>query len=418
VWTYATNVEDNLFDTDTDGCLTNGGRDIAFSWRPGPLLGRQVNIVAWPQAFDGVLHIRSGNCDGAQVACSDCSGFFPECIHARLNDFFADLEQYCLIVDGQGSADAGPGRLAIYAVDAKEICNNGQDDDGDTHIDCDDPKCYVDAGCAPDTVSLQDRSKYYESFTSILGYQGSLLDQPDAGWRDSNQFDPGCVSASGNEGILPWVATKTGLWEINTFNSTYDTVLWVRRGTLKGQEVACNDNADDSLQSRVRFYADAGDVFMLGVDTAATWNEPLGEIELSTLWHDESCDDGECTEAENCLICPSECGPCCGNDFCDYGEDCSSCEADCGTCCSCSDLSCDNCNCNTSFENACPEWLFGDNLCDCGCQGVDVDCLDLSFWQDCKRNCVESCESSTFDYSQTGDPFDCLGNCLEHYNCS
>ena len=42
------------------------------------------------------------------------------------------------------SADGGP---AVEPPPAVEICDNGEDDDGDGLADCDDPDCEADAGC-------------------------------------------------------------------------------------------------------------------------------------------------------------------------------------------------------------------------------------------------------------------------------
>jgi formylglycine-generating enzyme required for sulfatase activity len=45
------------------------------------------------------------------------------------------------------------------------------------------------------------------------------------------------------------------------------------------------------------------------------------------------CGDGLCCYAEDCAVCPEDCGECCGNALCVGEESCCSCPSDCGGCC-------------------------------------------------------------------------------------
>jgi hypothetical protein len=75
-----------------------------------------------------------------------------------------------------------------------------------------------------------------------------------------------------------YTPSAAGRLEANTFGSNYDTTLAV--GTPDGSGgldvIACNDDAGDDLQSRVRWDADAGVTYLLQVGSFA--NSPGGSL--------------------------------------------------------------------------------------------------------------------------------------------
>ncbi|OGQ84665.1 MAG: hypothetical protein A2289_04895 [Deltaproteobacteria bacterium RIFOXYA12_FULL_58_15] len=246
---------------DPSACLAAGGHDIGFLWRPGDLKGQAVNVVGWPVSYDGAIHIRAGDCDGAEVLCTDCNGYFRGCGHPRANDFVPTDDQYCIIVD-KFSEGGGVGRLAIYASEDEEDCGNQADDDGDGQSDCDDWKCYIDSLC------LSSDSECYEPYTAAQDFEGALwsFDGIFSQAFHDNTLDPSCGTPGGLDVVLEWIANKAGVWEIDTFGSDYDTVLWARRGTCGGEEIACN-NDSGGLQSKISICAEEAEVFMIGADT-------------------------------------------------------------------------------------------------------------------------------------------------------
>jgi hypothetical protein len=70
--------------------------------------------------------------------------------------------------------------------------------------------------------------------------------------------------------------------EFNTFGSDYDTTLSAYTGTRGGlSQVACNDNAGGSPQSRVRFDARAGVTYWI-MAAGYSWSQP-GRLQLNLL---------------------------------------------------------------------------------------------------------------------------------------
>lgn len=93
--------------------------------------------------------------------------------------------------------------------------------------------------------------------------------------------DPDCVG----RGPTVWyrfTATEDMRVEANTFGSDYDTTLSVYSGT-RGDltQIACNDDAGGTLQSRVRFDVEAGETFHLMVGAFASG--PGGDLVFRML---------------------------------------------------------------------------------------------------------------------------------------
>jgi hypothetical protein len=93
--------------------------------------------------------------------------------------------------------------------------------------------------------------------------------------------DPDCFGA----GATVWyrfTPNEDMRLEANTFGSDYDTVLGVYTGT-RGDliEVACNDDAAGTLQSRVRFDAIAGETYFVMV--GAFFGGPGGLLEFTLI---------------------------------------------------------------------------------------------------------------------------------------
>jgi len=63
-----------------------------------------------------------------------------------------------------------------------------------------------------------------------------------------------------------WVADFTGRLRVTTFGSTYDTVLAAYTGSsVPGTELACNDDSDGTLQSRIEFSVARGQSYLIQV---------------------------------------------------------------------------------------------------------------------------------------------------------
>jgi hypothetical protein len=76
-------------------------------------------------------------------------------------------------------------------------------------------------------------------------------------------------NAGGKSVWWTWTAPSSGYYTIDTFYSSFDTLLGVYTGTAVGslKMVASNDEADpDTHRSLVRFYAVAGRAYQIAVD--------------------------------------------------------------------------------------------------------------------------------------------------------
>jgi hypothetical protein len=255
---------------------TPGGRDVAFIWRPSELRYKNVNISAWPMVHDGVMMIREGNClEANEILCEDggpLGGGQP-----RVDDFYTAAEQYCIIIDAwRGDApdydnETGVysrgdiGQLRIWDAAKDEDCDNGQDDDGDGVADCEDWKCYGDTDCyLPNCI----QNCFPHRWITAQNPEDNIWYYDDLSWRDENSIDPSCGTAGGYEGMMVWFPLYNGYWEIDTFGSNYDTVLWLRKSTMGSDiEIACNNDADGTQQSKVTIYAQKNEIYMIGVDT-------------------------------------------------------------------------------------------------------------------------------------------------------
>jgi hypothetical protein len=259
--------------------METGGRDTEFLWEVGCLKYQPVNIATWPQSNDGVIIIREGSCTGDEIRATDCNGYFSGCGHARVSGFVPTADRYCIILDSfNGTATGGGGivRLGIYAESNEENCTNGIDDNADGDTDCSDWRCYINTQCS--TMSSCEGVS-----TALRNYEGNIWGYDGMNWRETNDFEPSCGTPGGQEGVLQWIAPNNGRFRIETQGSNYDTILWVRRGTCMGEEVACNNDtvSDDQthLWSTVEFDAVKGEVFIVGVDTNGP-NTPGSNVEV------------------------------------------------------------------------------------------------------------------------------------------
>lgn len=86
--------------------------------------------------------------------------------------------------------------------------------------------------------------------------------------------DPDC-SGQGPTVWYSFTPSEDGFVEANTFGSNYDTTLSVYRD---GSQLACNDDAGGSLQSRVVFEAEGGGTYLVMVGAFA--DGPGGDLEF------------------------------------------------------------------------------------------------------------------------------------------
>ena len=96
--------------------------------------------------------------------------------------------------------------------------------------------------------------------------------------------EPNHVGNAGGRSIwYRFTATASGTVTVETLGSRFDTLLAVYTGGSVGSltQVAANDDANGTLQSRVQFVATANTVYRIAVDG---WNGASGSVTLSAVF--------------------------------------------------------------------------------------------------------------------------------------
>jgi hypothetical protein len=263
--------------------------------------------VAPPDPCQGVICNMppSAMCDGQVAVTYGVSGTCDdgECSYAAMRADCAANEQIC-----EAGACVNP---------PVELCDDEQDNDGDGDIDCDDTDCAQEPVCnpTPGTCALPfliDQEGFFPGNTA-----------------ETENNTAGLCGGGGNEQVwafqLEGGATTVCL---NTFESAFDTVLYVRAGDcFEGAEAACNDDAGrfESAQSEVEFTAQPGVTYFVFVDgfdanergdyglaVALGPCSPPQEICDNELDDDgdlsADCADSDCIEDPACVIPFEDCG--------------------------------------------------------------------------------------------------------------
>lgn len=120
---------------------------------------------------------------------------------------------------------------------------------------------------------------HFASAYSISGLSGSTSGTNVGATKESGE--PNHAGNSGGTSVWwRWTAPSSGEATIDTFGSTFDTLLAVYTGTSVSSlsAIASNDDAGSSLQSRVIFPATAGTVYRIAVDG---YGGATGSIQLN-----------------------------------------------------------------------------------------------------------------------------------------
>ncbi|MEN0062235.1 MAG: hypothetical protein AAGA48_08785 [Myxococcota bacterium] len=257
--------------TDTAAMIVDEGLN-ANEPTCGDLLGPDVSYAFTPSksstyifetlgsTFDTVLSIREG-CGGAELACDDntfgaqsqitialqAGVTYAVYVDAKSNTTFLGGSGVTLTVreaettesdchddidnDGNGVADCFDPECSTLP-DCVELCDDGLDNTNDGLIDCLDPLCATDAVCCPTNT------------TSGVGTYNT------ATYGLNNFYAASCSITESPEATFAFTAPQTGIYVIDTFGSTFDTVLSVYDG-CGGLEIDCNDDAASSLLSEL-----------------------------------------------------------------------------------------------------------------------------------------------------------------------
>jgi len=231
-------------DNDCDGWIDCD--DSACFGDPGCCTATQVVETSCRDFIDNDCDGRTDcsdttNCSSA----SECAGCWPEvCWDARDNDCDGAID--CEDSDCRG----------VPPCDEcfPEVCGDREDNDCDGRIDCGDPDCFTDPLCADRNDTCTDAVDMGAGGTftgTTLGYV--------------NDYRGSC-GGRGPDAVYYFILTATTCIEVDTFGTSWDTVLYVRRGhCITGTEVGCDDDTS-GLQSYLRFDALPAGIYFVFVD--------------------------------------------------------------------------------------------------------------------------------------------------------
>ena len=292
----------NLDATD-DGagqCGGGGGRDVVYSLSVTGDTPVCLDTVG--SDYDTVLHVREANCvNGPEVGCNDDFGVG---LASQVEVQAAAGVTYFIYVDALNEDEVGNYVLNTVigpcqqVVDI-EICDNGEDDDGDQAIDCADDDCAGTPQCPP-TFGTCEQPRPIQQLGTLEGDTTGL----------DNANSPGCQPNDGPEDVWVFAVGAPTPVCLRTAGTQFDTVLYVREGDCQAGDLACNDDTADTVQSEVQIDALPGVPYFVFVDGFA---DAQGPYQLTIQFapcdqqpQDEICDNGEDDDLDGPIDCADD----------------------------------------------------------------------------------------------------------------
>jgi len=354
----------------TGTCGGDGSSEDIYEWT-APVAGSYW-LGATGYGFQPVLYVRDGACDGAELACTSGWGGGG----AGLGVSLAAGQTVALVIDGQGGSGLFDLYLGLYEggvpvassctkqgtcvgdasclpdgaggrVCRRPACSDGTDNDGDGKVDW-----LYDPGCSspedddetdpPSIPACSDgidndgdgKGDYPEDpkCTSASGTSESFCSTPVVAVLDdmptplsiqgttegaADEVAPATCGGSGApEHVYRWTAPVSGTYRIDTIGSSYETVLYVRRLSCGGEELACDAGGSGGKGSVVYVWLEAGEVVAIVVDGrgsgAAEYQFHVRPTSESGFCRGDKDADGD--GLAGCLD-----PDCWGNYPCDYG---------------------------------------------------------------------------------------------------
>ncbi|MFH2006637.1 MAG: hypothetical protein ABI333_08640, partial [bacterium] len=184
--------------------------------------------------------------------------------------------------DGDGDTDCADTDCAADPVchETGAECSDGIDNDGDGDIDCADIDCAPEPACCPNI-----------DLVSALGTPVASGTNAGAGDVYPNTT---CGGVGGEDLSFGWTAPLDGCYEINTNNSTYDTVLRIF-DACAGTQQSCDDDGGAGTQSLLTVTLTAGQYRMIVVDGYSSSSS--GTYDLNIVRLGAVCDEtGLCVD--------------------------------------------------------------------------------------------------------------------------
>jgi hypothetical protein len=211
------------------GCLPDfDSSDVFFRWRAP--VDAPYRFELFGHGYDPALAILGAECELPELACNDDNQSLDSMVLLDLDEG----EEITIVADGFGG-DAGEFSLRI-------------------------------------TTAQCDEAVPLPSQTAI-----SIGGQLPAGPSNTS----GTCAGAGPERVFEFVPPQTGTYAVHTTGSAFDTVLYARNGACGGDELACNDDFDDSLQSHVTLDLTADVPIWIVLDAYSEFDYGTFELHLA-----------------------------------------------------------------------------------------------------------------------------------------
>lgn len=246
--------------------------------------------------------------DGVSACTADCddndplnAGTFAEdCTDGQDNDCDglvdcddSDCEAACFELDcsdgqdgdGDGDIDCDDSDCADDLACIETACNDGFDDDGDGDVDCDDSDCADDYTCQTSCVPTGYDLGIATGIAVVSGTNVGEVDDSDGS----------CATTTGGEDVsFLWTAPETGTYTFSTAGSNYDTILYVADSCI-GEELDCNDDADFNAgvtsSEVIDIFVAEGDSIVVTIDAYEFFESGTYSLDITPTF-EQTCDDG------------------------------------------------------------------------------------------------------------------------------
>lgn len=215
------------------------GPERTFVWS-APAAG-SYRIDTAGSSFNPILYALEPTCDDLdELACN--TGSSLQSVPSAIQLTLTEGQSIVLVVDGAIDTD-GPFKINISRSEVG-ACADNVDQDGDGLIDCADSDCTPDPACCVTT-----------NLASAVG--PAVFSGSSSGWSNLRQGTCG-GGGRGGEKIFMWTAPTAGTYLIDSFGTSFDTVLYARDGSCGGAQIACNDDTTGGLSGNSRITVTVG----------------------------------------------------------------------------------------------------------------------------------------------------------------
>jgi hypothetical protein len=269
-------------------CTSGDTPDVAVRW-----VAPVADTYTFRNAgdFDANIAVLDGAC-GAELACGA----------SRATVALEAGQEVTVIADADPDRAPFIGTLDLLIKTPTEAghCDDGQNNDDDFRIDCEDDDCADDPVC----LDFCAEANLGEAVGDAL-YRGDLAGQVD-------QLSGSCQAIGDRDSVdvgLTWQAPAAGRYQVDLLGSNAEVALHVRAGSCVGAEVACSISAVAQAQGRAVIDAQQGDQFVILVENHGSRLDPTDFVLNINPTEHGACEDGQDNDGDGLSDCDDpDCG--------------------------------------------------------------------------------------------------------------